>query len=208
MRSLVVITVPHAICPTLFPKDHFCDYFAPTAAEAIRSRLEALGVDSIVFTPKPGEDRTVCDLNRPWCRTTRYRQELFKFVNQNRDKILFVLDVHSFPPGSRDYGATSITILDDDHSYDMRFQWYTMNLGTCIERAGIQVGVAPGELNDIQDEMRELGFESLLVEFNENLAQGQNRPKFETLVRVISRWFKDWVGKSNLTVSHRINRID
>ncbi len=161
----IVLTVPHAACqstPNRF--DHPCDLTAVRAAQALARALP----ETKVFT---GDlPRTVCDLNRVECRTeSLFRRILTAYLAGNHDRILALLDIHSYPPWTRDWTNYEIILLVESAGHS---PWIYRVIRDGLRARGISVGVLQGVSNDIQHEAwLKHGVPALLIEFNESLSQ-------------------------------------
>jgi hypothetical protein len=162
-------------------------------------------IDPYIAVPGPTDYRRVCDLNRFYCRATPYRNELTKFMAENRKRIGMVADVHSFPPDYADFGEAYIVLLDNDVEKTGEFSDYTEDLRQRLNDAGIRTNALFGstivagnttETNDIQDEAKiQFGLPSLLIEFNELFFLPEMRDEWEQSVQVIADWAAVWATK-------------
>ena len=177
----LLLSVPHAACPSEPAHRHLCDSLAPAAARSIAS---AYGADSVhlLLGDVP---RSIMDLNRARARdSTRYRERLRKLMRDNPHAVL--LDVHSFPAGEASFGPTDVeVVLLDDSSPP---EAYSFALRNTLLDADVSVRLMLGSrVNDIQEEARERGMRALLVEFNESLAQR----RLDHIAGAVVRWLSN-----------------
>jgi len=120
-RPVFIITVPHAECLAehLEAGFHTCDTLAVRAANELSAELVRIGAE--VVGPIVGDtNRTVRgDLNRRVSRGSPFRVRVDREIRSA--KLPFVLDVHSFDPGSGwDYsgpGEPLLVFLDGRERY-------------------------------------------------------------------------------------------
>lgn len=158
----IVVTVPHSYC--IIGLGHLCDYMAPKAGSLLSNKLNAK-----IFLADA--NRTVIDYNRRSSRDSNWRNKIKQFVIENKTKI--VLDIHSYPNESVSFGTLNgripdIVILDSFNGGNDRL---SNEIGTYLNNNGIPTKVLAGGDNDISIEMREIGIQSLLIEFNEGLSE-------------------------------------
>ncbi len=183
----VLLTVPHANCPLGWDgKGHPCDTLAKRAADLVFKYGESALVEPPLIPS--GTPRTICDLNRIQCRSHPWRGEIRRRIKSGY--VAFVLDIHSYPSHTKKWSGFELFVLDDA-------PWpmpYVMNFVRYIRAAGIRIGVGSGGRNDIQDEARELGVKSMLVEFNEGLG---DTDRLDFVASRVAEWFS-----AEHTVSH------
>ena len=193
-KGWVVLTVPHAACPSSYSSHlHKCDVLAEDAANCIHDvSSEIKDNDILVIKPfVPDTPRTECDLNRYWCdqdeqtksaRNHPYRKKIRNFVMEHKDNIVFVLDVHSYPKNIgylwKNYDL--VLLIDNPASYANNFVEFmnTAKIPTLLQR---------GINNDLHVEMiTELDKKSMLLEFNEKFIENRERLRF--ICRLIVIW--------------------
>jgi len=177
-----------------------CDRYAERFARCLRTQIERLGKDwePVVRTKMLINKRTPrrqCDMNRARCRHTPYREELLQFVQENKDSIGFVLDVHSFPPRKNVWGLPSgrqgpdpeLVVLDDDFSTTGAAATYSTNFVSTMRNSdGIDAILLPGKGNDIHSRMRwTVGVRSFLLEVREGLP---GRRLEAVICPAVARW--------------------
>ena len=153
----IILTVPHAIAiNNQRCKEHrYCDSLAIDAANIIQKTFVQHGIPSIILL---GDiNRSKIDLNRLESRNkTVFRDILRKSINNKS----IVIDIHSFP-NTEQWGFAdpqkAIFLYDADIQKSP--------LAQIISKSN---KLLKGINNDIQDEMHELGLESILLEVNEN----------------------------------------
>ncbi len=179
---VVLLTVPHANCPpTASAGGHPCDIAAKKAARLIyRSKHNTSAEPPRTPSKTP---RSECDLNRLRCRDHPWRTLLSERLDKG--DVSFVLDVHSYPPYVRRWAAYEIIILDDTPSH-RPFASYAVDFVRYMSRRDVRVGIGRGVNNDIQDEAREAGISSMLIEFNEALLR--DRDRFAFIADQTARW--------------------
>lgn len=168
----ILLTVPHYKCVDKNNKPHYCDAIAGESADKIKSNN-----DNFIII-KGNIIRNECDLNRIECRyNTNFRKKIREVL---KEKINFVLDIHSFPNESNP--DLEMYILDD---YTKSETVYCLGLYCYLLGANIRCGYNQGEHNDVMDETRELGFKSLLLEFNESL----EKKRLKEICLIINKYF-------------------
>ena len=178
----VLLTVPHANCPpSSSSSGHPCDIAAKKAARLIyRSKNNTNAEPPRTPSKTP---RSECDLNRRRCRNHPWRTLLSKRLGKG--DVSFVLDVHSYPPYVTGWAAYEIVILDDTPSH-RPFASYAVDFVRYMDKRGVRVGIGRGGNHDIQDEAREAGIRSMLIEFNEALLRNMDRLAF--IADQTARW--------------------
>jgi len=177
---MIILTAPHAFCIEKF--ERHCDRLAKKAAITISNTLSKNSLSSYLFLPNTL--RSDCDLNRDICINNIYRKNIRKFLKENTNKILFTLDIHSFPKENTKWGMYDLVILDDDGFTD-----YSISLYKFCKEKGIKISLIAGKGNSIQDEMRFLGYKNLLLEFKESLENSE----IITITDIICKWLKNYV---------------
>jgi hypothetical protein len=176
-NSLVILTSPHSKCDNE-SQVRMCD----TNAEAARLSLNKL-LTKEGFKVKEFEAdvyRSEQDLNRFPARQTTFRTAIRSFIEQNKDQILYLLDIHSFPQGYQGFGQdTQVCLLDDtvflSQTNDPRYPIYpfckeTLLLEQMLRDKGIHTSAMEGSINDLQNESRiDQGIPTLLIEYREDL---------------------------------------
>lgn len=200
-KKSVLLTVPHAICPINAPEtSHRCDFLAIEAAQCIYN-IALITPETHVIIERPfipkDTSRDECDLNRRWCdmklkvrdaRAHGFRKRIRNFVLEHNDEIIFVLDVHSYPPDVHVWRDYLVFILDDDEDRNSQVAPYVTDFVSFMNSNGIPTASGIGRNNDLHYEMRtSLGKNSMLIEFNEILL-GQ-RDLLEKICTFIVLWF-------------------
>lgn len=181
LRGSVLLTVPHASCPRDHKHGHPCDTLAKHAARRV---FDCARSDSGIERPLVSKDvpRAVCDLNRIQCRDHPWREKIRQRLRAGG--VAFVLDVHSYPPTTpKGWAPFDLVLLDDAPAP----RTYTLDFARYMDAAGIRVAVFRGKGNDIQDEARELGVRSMLLEFNEGI--GRDTDRFGVIACHVASWF-------------------
>ncbi len=193
-RRIVVIAAPHAACAQvrrLQPYAHLCDAAVDEMAECIGRHLQGGGFRGQVkvHTHINREvARPHCDMNRAECSESPYRAKLRKDVLDNRDRVSFVLDLHSFPPGKGAFGRPDpeLVVLDDNIATGPEV--YSLDFVAAMKRAGIRTrGPLSGQDNDVHAEMRrqKIGVRSFLLEAREEMGQARMD---QVVCPAIARW--------------------
>lgn len=160
-HKIVVLTAPHSYCPTY--QVRACDTLSGPAALILYRKLTELGVPTALFMPATA--REWCDLNRYWCRNTKYREILTQFLKENKDYIGVLFDIHSFPEDTPIYGKGDITPL-----YLPSETILTSTLILTLENNHIKVNPLPSpSRDDIIREAHDFDIPSILIEFKESL---------------------------------------
>ena len=168
--NIVVITAPHALCPSISFDNHPCDTLAADAAQCLYKAVDENEKEHFVaevFLPTK-IIRDECDLNREDCRVgTDYRQNLTQYLQDKQQDIFFLLDVHSFPHKPFDWlQSREVYLIDDSKNLEA----YTLSLLNYLKSNKVSSDVVHGKNNDIQDEARNVfDIKSILIEFNESL---------------------------------------
>lgn len=167
----VLLTVPHANCGC--PGAHLCDTVAGDVADTIHRHMPDIALPP--FVPQQARGRCDCDLNRLACRNDPWRREVARGFPNAR----FLLDVHSFPPSS-DWGDYDAVVLDNSQ---LRKE-YTLGFLKYLAWRGYRAKAVLGGDNDIENEAREGGVPSFLLEVNEGMA----KEKRDALAKDIAEW--------------------
>lgn len=189
-KSVVLLTVPHAVCPTPLnvAQAHPCDLLAEDAAEAIYQHQRAAPLIAAPVVPER-TTRQQCDLNRRECRDHPWREQLRERMCDAATA--FVLDVHSYPAREPRWAEYEVVVLDETPAgHD--FQPYVASFVRFMRREGVRAAAFRGANNDIQQEARALGIRSMLLEVNEGL---RNQPS--RLIHIAGRT-ADWLTASVL----------
>lgn len=204
MDPVIIVTAPHAMCNLALPERN-CDRMAGYAATSLYQQIPydkylffnssitssiTSGLhlpDSHIFVSE--YPRSTIDLNRFVSRETTFRRslhDLFEDLHKLRPlhhsnySPVFVLDIHSFPPGSI-----------DDNEIDLLDEWtthtdYVLDLENFLRSHGVYVGHYRGDGNDIMREARSYGFMSVLCEFNESLSHH----RVNEITSLITEWLE------------------
>ena len=182
-EKIVVLTAPHSYCSNESTEfNRKCDLLALDAVKCINEKnLEKKGttLDMKVFLPSI--ERKDCDLNRDdeCALSNPYRLKLTEFVKLNQKNITFVLDVHSFPSTSKEWGSYDILILEDtDLNANDAFSTYSLNFVEFVQALHSdekwKIGLVRGRKNAIIREMKgTFKLKSFLIEFNEDLKESR-----------------------------------
>jgi hypothetical protein len=108
-KPVVLLTVPHAICPASRTGPHQCDTGAMFATIRLGYHIVNEGVN--VYMHKGDVPRTVIDYNRPESRNTLWQKEIGDFMKRVGMKCGVWIDVHSFPPDS-EWSPYQVVLLD------------------------------------------------------------------------------------------------
>lgn len=174
--QMIIITAPHSLCEDNDIESHECDVITGDMAQRLYDKLIENGINAKLFLST--ERRVKCDLNRIVCRNTQYRNNVRKYMEMNP---VFLFDIHSFP---YNYKHLSMYILDD---YTIKPKKYSVNLLDFLVKNNIDVKLYQGIHNDIEDEARSMGIDSVLIEFNENLTIYERNYIIDKLY--------DWISK-------------
>ncbi len=179
--TTVVLTVPHAACPTFQTQLHICDWTAEKVARCVSGHFLSQPFQIFANTTVIRSDTT--DMNRRGARTTQiYRKKILEYVQNPKHKVKFVIDVHSFPGFLVPYGRWEVLVLDD---FQPRAA-YTIDFVRSMRSKGIFAAWMPAKFNDIHVEMRTVAkVDSFLVEFNEAIPNY----RLETLIcPAVAQW--------------------
>jgi len=226
VRNQILIIVPHGICGGDV-SNHGCDFAALSCAEKLVDVLHEHVKEHIVTIIVPGQSEMRfdcrrgrfrpdggyegCDLNRFQSRKGNplvYRQRIKSFLDMNKDELLVVLDIHSFPEedlyGVVDGNVAHITLLDDEQhkSSDRGFEIYSRELRDMLVERNIGVNLFQGIKNDIMDECKnDYKLPAILLEFNEMFIISNSRrlnPYWIGLLEVIMITIGDWILRGNI----------
>jgi hypothetical protein len=173
----IIITTPHAGCYQGLTRN--CDRRALVASVLMRKNLEemvkqlVLPVKILLF-PNVNTHRSRCDMNRPQCRNTNYRlslNELIDAIEFKGNKVLWNLDIHSFPfPDSwNDFRYYQLVFLSVSNSPFREGNILKNFFETQNVMNDEYVGFLRGsDKNDIMITMQERGIKSILIEVLEN----------------------------------------
>ena len=194
-NTKVILTVPHAICPKDISKSvHKCDLIAKEAAYCLRDSSLLIEKNKITILepliPKD-TDRTVCDLNRFWCdpekkekraRDHPFRRKLRELVEENKSKIKFVLDIHSYPENiDNKWRFYDLVLIVDNPAF------YAEDFVSFMNEMNIETLLQKGKGNDIHVEMRTVfNLKSMLIEFNEKFLN--KKKELELICSFIILW--------------------
>lgn len=174
MSNYIIVTSPHTKC-----EDHpyrNCDTRARDAAYFLYHKLSEIITEKkynikVVYYPNDEIPRGLCDLNRPSCRHTSYREKLDSIIDnieKSGDKVSWVLDMHSFPYYNSWYSSYN------QNDYNLVFLYLSKSPfhENRIFRENLNrpdVGFLEGSLyNDIVLTSIERGIKSILIESLEN----------------------------------------
>lgn len=173
----LIITVPHALKCDKKSKGHPCDSLSVAMANIIKSEAIKRAKFKEVWETISEKPRTYeLDMNRINSRSEKFRVDIMKKIKDSisRGIIVWVLDIHSFPPDYYPYNDAKFTILDTRYgdynnitSYVLKFIEFSHNKISIQTLAGSDPW--SDQTNDIMDTSRELGAKSFLIETIENL---------------------------------------
>lgn len=175
----IVITVPHKKdLLEIKRKRHVADFSAGNASDILKKSLEK----SYKIKKFDGTvNRTECDLNRIEARRRccSFRPALTRYLKTNKNEILLLFDVHSFPDEkNQDFDVFFIV-------QDVISKYYTLHLSNFLQNSGF---VCSKVLNGIRNDIIGEGFScfcipSILIEFNEN-----RESKYDSICFEIAKW--------------------
>jgi len=179
----VVLTVPHTCFDE--PNDPGCDryalFFAQIILKGLRHKFQRV---EIVHQKMP---RKVADANRKKFRhVVPMRDKLRKLLETLDPASTFVLDVHTFKDPYSWSGHTPFEIAILDNSEQAKA--YSRDLMIRLDQWSFKTVLVHGGDNDIQNEARELGFKSVLLEIRQDMYSHQERLK--RMVTEIARWIQ------------------
>jgi hypothetical protein len=160
-KSIILLTVPHGLD----------DKSAIKAADYVYDYLkDSFNVVKIYNTEVY---RSYADMNRDdfLPRTSDYRKKVDSFIIENKDNILWHLDIHSFPFGYFDENEMVFLDIFDETE---RFNYP----GTIVEAS---------TKNALEKSARNIGINSILIEFG-NLPDD----KIKKNAKIVADWMKDF----------------
>lgn len=166
-KSLIALTAPHSFCLNVSIRT--CDTVSSYMINCISRILTDLKVDHIYH--KSWTLRQESDMNRKRNRTKKYREMLTSFTKKY--KISFNLDIHStWREWKDDFyvndNANDITKYTEDFLRSV-----SIGINKPLSKDSLQLFKLTeefkkiGRSNDIQDEFRANGIDSILIEFEE-----------------------------------------
>jgi len=176
----VVITAPHSFCQESNIHSHSCDTADESVVSCLVDTIQGIGLIPVPFLAST--PRRECDLNRKKCRKNSYRVNLTSYMKKHREEIRMVLDVHSFPPDDEDWGGYDVILLDDAETATS----YTLMLQNMFLQNWVRCKIVRGGGNDIQDEARERGMKSLLIECSESVLDDDSRRLL--ICKIVANW--------------------
>lgn len=192
--SKIVITVPHKKDdPSL--EGHVYDVTSGYAANMLKEELNEVSKDVEVKKFDGTINRVKCDLNRKESRENDcgFRQELSKYLKNNRKDVIILYDVHSFPNEIKK--STIYFIVQDDIS-----KYYANSLKQFLLNYYIYADIYNGINNDIIEEsFSEYGIPSILIEFGENY-KGIYRHICKSIARWTHEMFLNKKSKSKISI--------
>ncbi len=183
MEKIVVLTAPHAYCTNSREEEkyHLCDKAAEHATDLLEKHLVFRGFMVKKFISKTHREKGN-DMNRVETRDTKFRLEITDYIKSHKNRIVMLLDVHSYPGYLQYYGNFDVYLLDDT-----RFGTHSFSstvLFKFLSDSGFKTEIFQGIHNDIQDEAISEGIESTLIEFNEDLLL--NPKRMDSIAKTIS----------------------
>jgi len=164
----ILITVPHGYCANDMPSGKMatrrCDRRAEQSADILSQILKSK-TNLKIITIKSKMDRQIIDENRIQSRNDEFRNEIDNILDKY--DVIWTIDMHSFPMGGFEPQHTNwpylkFVILDNvapriskEHwIFDFNFEYYELLQGSTV--------------NDIQEQSRDLGVPSILIEVLED----------------------------------------
>lgn len=168
MSKYIILTVPHSYC-LQHTNYRICDKRSLESADILSNKLKNKNPNiKIILYPNEEMLRSECDMNRPTCRDTHYRENLDNLINtilSRGDSISWILDMHSFPYYSswytwyrkNDYKIVFLYLLQSPFK---EYKIFHNNLQSYRE-----IGFIEGSLyNDIILTSIQKGIKSILIE--------------------------------------------
>jgi len=181
----VIISIPHEYCSVNESiHRHLCDKAAPYVAAVIERKLDRC--DNIKTKTFNGTVyRRRCDLNRKESRvySCGFRPEMTNYTKKllmNPKSNVFCIDIHSYPKKYKKWSENlDLYILDDDPA----IKPYTKLFVKYMKEHGVKCSAVPGKIgeNDIMVEMRSMGVDCFLIEFNEQILV-KNAAEFNSIM--------------------------
>lgn len=159
--SRAIILAPHATCPKgENPAHHFCDHAAPVLAQALRG-----SADDLLMGDVP---RTKRDLNRVESEGTKFQDDFGALLEK---RPAMVLDAHSYPPNSPNYGPYDVALLVNNLGTAQRL---SLMIADSLTWKGYKVLTIPRHDYDWNvTKAEQAGIPGILVEANELLRSHQ-----------------------------------
>lgn len=178
LASRAIITAPHASCPPKHEEMHLCDLKAEVLAKSLKT-----GSDEILIGDIP---RNNVDLNRDASASTEFQKKL---TAKLEDGHAILLDAHSFPPGSHQYGNNDVALLFNHVPHAQRF---AMMVADELTWKGYQTMVDQRHDYDYNVARVEAhGMPGVLIEVNEMLRDAQVKEVAETINRCRRAYFSE-----------------
>ena len=169
-----LISVPHAFCFKRAVEENGwveakCDRLAGLAGRILS---QFLGREALLVSAHTS--RSVCDLNRPQCRSWAFRQQIVQWAH-SKQSCKIAIDVHSYRSnGSGRVGKAAkgapLVLLDSCRA-NQKANFWTTDLARHIEReTGYLPPIFCSQLGDIRQQVvHEFGIPAITLEFRDNL---------------------------------------
>ena len=206
-KPYIALTAPHAHC--LDVNYRTCDLKAKIAIIYISEILTKLKLNFINHINVTLRGKRENDMNRFQSRSTEYRKKLSKYIKDF--DVIFNLDIHSYWQNDKhifyiidgtgypclycvDFiksmsNGLNLEFTDDiikygPHSCSKRFKTFKEAYDKC------------DYTNDIQDEFREQGIDSILIEFKESLS----KKKIKEICKHVCYWIYKKYSGNDVTI--------
>jgi len=180
LAARAIITAPHAACPPEHERRHLCDLRAEKLARSL-----ALQGDELMIGTEP---RNTIDLNRLASEGTPFQSRLAALL-QGSPAVL--LDAHSFPPGSHEYGNNDVALL---HNLTPHAERFALMVADELTWKGYLVMVMPRhDYDHIVTKVEKHGMPGVLIEVNELLKDPQVTEVAEVINRCRRAYFSEVV---------------
>lgn len=160
--------------------NHSCDYSASIAADKIFSKIKT--PNKLII--KSNVPRSIYDMNRIQSRETDFRRR----IRSRFPEINLLFDIHSFP-FSQDYPLfhNEVFIIDDTPG----FTELSRRIFDILKRSGFKCELVIGSgVNDITNEAKNNGINSILIECNEDLQDRRMNELTSVIADCINRMIK------------------
>lgn len=207
-KQLIILTVPHSKCIENL-NVHVCDFGALKCAKIISEKLSGDQNETIIL--EANINRTILDLNRIKSFNSDYRTKLRSTVIdkikenekldiKNKNRIIYIIDCHSFPDKTNDF--SNVRIKNPDVAILMASCYqlnYAEEMTDILHELGISATKHLGNGNDIIEEFYSVnqklkfGYNTiiipLLLEFNEGLSDNK--------IKIIGTGIGEWIESIN-----------
>jgi hypothetical protein len=155
--SLVLLTVPHAVCEAKPSLMHYCDYgalnFAMAISEAGRGVIALVG----------NVNRRKCDLNRIACADTLYIANVRRAFESG--DVSLHLDIHSYPVDYSGWEKYEIVVLIENPGVSNLVEKFAAFLA----KRGVSIGIFQGTTNYLIELSASYDVPSWLIEIREDV---------------------------------------